>query len=241
MATDFVNEYALLLIKQYFSKPNARAETELVASVFESPYNVMRDFPDAFDVDLAIGDALDKVGKIVGVPRVVPLVLAKIAFGFDENPKARGFADRFNAAVISAPFYDKFTPPYTDQQLNDYDYRLIIKAKIAVNNTSAFIASDERISIQDVIQQAFNGQAYVVDKKGMTLWLYISPLIDLDRLRLLVTLKLLPKPQGVRYHYIIQAAPGQTFGFADNDNAVGFGDRFNPAGSVGVFASKVVL
>lgn len=241
MASQFVNEYALLLIKQYFSKPKARAETELVAENFERAYGVLRDFPDAFDIDLAIGDALDKIGKIVGVLRNVPLVIGKIGFGFDDNPtKARGFWDKFTGG-ISAPFYDKFTPPYTDQQLDDYDYRLIIKAKIAVNNTSAFIASDERISIQDVIQRAFNGQAYVVDKKNMSLWLYITDVIDLDRLRLIVTLKLLPKPQGVRYDLIVQYTPFETFGFIDNPDARGFADKFNPAGGGGVFAEKVIL
>jgi hypothetical protein len=239
MPSDFVNDYALLLIKQYFSKPNARAEIETIAENFERPYNIMRQFPDALDVDLAIGDALDKVGKIVGVPRNVPLVIGKIAFGFDDNPtKARGFDDKFGPA-ISAPFYDKFTPPYTDQQLNDFDYRFIIKAKIAVNNTSAFIDSDERISIQDVIQRAFNGQAFVVDKKNMSLWLYITPAIDLDRLRLITALKLLPKPQGVRYDLIVQAAPALTFGFDDNPLALGFGDTFG--NKTGYFANKVIL
>jgi hypothetical protein len=238
MPSDFVNDYALLLIKQYFSKPNARAEIETIAENFERPYNAMRQFPDALDVDLAIGDALDKVGKIVGVPRNVPLVVEKIAFGFDDNPKSRGFNDKF-AVVVSAPFYDKFSPPYTDQQLDDFDYRFMIKAKIAVNNTSAFIDSDERISIQDVIQRAFDGEAYVVDKKDMSLWLYISPAVDLDRLRLIVALKLLPKPQGVRYDAIIQADDADTFGFEDNAYTVGFGDKFGDYS--GYFASKVII
>lgn len=238
---DFVTEYAMLLIKQYFTKPKAKAEVELLAGSFERVFNLLAEFPERFDVDQAVGDQLDKIGKIVGVSRNVPLVIGKIAFGFSDNPtKARGFDDKFGVA-ISAPFYDKFTPPYTDQQLDDFMFRRIIKAKIAVNNTSAFMASDERISIQDVIQTAFNGQAYVIDKKEMSLWLYISPSVDLDQLRLIVTSNLLPKPQGVRYSFIIQAAPSQTFGFKDNPNSLGFGDRFNPAASVGVFASKVIL
>lgn len=238
--TTFVDEYTLLLITQYYSKAKARAEIEAIAGAFEQPYNVMRDFPDAFDVDEAVGDQLDKVGAIVGVPRTVPLVLAKIAFGFVDNVNSRGFYDKFVPA-ISAPFYDKFTPPFTDQQLNDFDYRFLIKAKIAVNNTTAYISSDERISIQQVIQQAFDGKAYVVDKKAMTLWLYISPEIGLDRLRLLVTLNLLPKPQAVRYNLIIQAEPGETFGFADCLNAITWDDKFSPSPDGGRFADKVIL
>lgn len=240
MATPFTTEYALLLIKQYFSKPKARAEIELMIGQFEKVYEILRQFPDKFDVDLAVGDQLDKVGKIVGISRNVAQVLAKIAFGFDDNANAKGFANKFGV-VDAAPFYDKFTPPYTDQQLNDFTFRRMIKAKIAVNNTSAFMASDERTSIQQVIQQAFNGEAYVIDKKAMTLWLYVSPSVNLDQLRLILALKLLPKPQGVRYSVIIQAAPSMTFGFADNANSLGFGDSFNPGASVGVFASKVIF
>jgi len=239
--SEFVRQYAELLITQYYSKPKARAEIEATVGSFENAYGIYRDFPDAFDVDLAVGDQLDKVGKIVGVPRNVPLVIGKIGFGFDGNPKARGFADKSNPTRESAPFYNKFTPPYTDQQLNDFDYRLIIKAKIAVNNTSAYMASDERISVQDVIQQAFNGKAYVIDKQNMSLWLYISPSIDLDRLRLLLTLKLLPKPQGVRYDYIIQAEPSGTFGFSNNVNAKGLASKSDPSRQGGLFARKVLI
>lgn len=240
MASNFLTEYTLLLIKQYFGKPKAKAETQMVIGEFERVFEILRTFPDRFDVDLAIGDQLDKVGKIVGISRNVPLVIAKIAFGFDDNVNSKTFGDKF-AVVDAAPFYDKFTPPYTDQQLDDFTFRRLIKAKIAVNNTSAYIASDERTSIQEVIQAAFNGQAYVIDKKNMTLWLYISPAVNLDQLRLILALKLLPKPQAVRYSVIIQAAPSMTFGFADNVNALGFGDSFNPGANNGVFASKVIF
>lgn len=240
--SDFVKEYTELLIKQYFTKPKARGEIEATVSMFENAYSVIRDFPDEFDVDTATGDRLDKIGKIVGVPRNVPFVVGKIGFGFSDNPdKARGFYDLFAPLTVSAPMIDLFSPPYTDQQLEDFDYRFLIKAKISVNNASAFMVSDDRITIQDVIQQAFNGNAYVIDRRNMSFSLYITPAIELDRLRLLFVLKLLPKPQGVSYDEIVQAKPSETFGFSDNANSLGFGDLFNPAASVGFFANKVVL
>ena len=194
----FIEEYAKLIVKQYYSKPKARSEIEFKIAEFEKLYNIINTFPDEFDIDLAYGDRLDKIGKIVGVSRSVSEVVDKIGFGFEENSNARGFADKFNILDSSAPFIEKFTPEYTDLQLDDTTYRIIIKAKIAVNNTSAYMVSDERISIQQVIQSAFQNRAWVVDNYNMSLDLYISPIYEGQYLRLINNLNLLPKPHGDR-------------------------------------------
>lgn len=237
----FESEYRDLLIKQYWQQPNARAEIELQAGTWARVFEWLDSFPDAFDLDLATGDRLDIIGRIVGLPRLVPFVLPKIAFGFDENPNARGFDDKFMALAGSAPFLDKFEQPYTTLQLNDNDYRFFIRAKVSRNAGSGYMVSDTEISIQDVINTTFDGAAYVVDKKDMSLALYVSPVYDLDRLRAVQRLGLLPKPQGVRYDIIVQAAPGETFGFSDNPNALGFADKFDLANQPGGrFAIKVI-
>ena len=62
----FIQEYAKLIVKQYYSKPKARAEIEFKIGEFEKLYNIINTFPDEFDIDLAYGDRLDKIGKIVG-------------------------------------------------------------------------------------------------------------------------------------------------------------------------------
>jgi len=237
--TPFIDEYIKLIIKQYYNKPKARAEVEFKIAEYEKLYNVIDSFPDEFDVDTAWGDRLDKIGKIVGVGRSVSEVVDKIGFGFEENSNARGFADKFNILDSSAPFVEKFTPEYTDLQLDDPTFRLIIKAKIAVNNTSAYMVSDNRISIQDVISSAFQNRAWVVDNYNMSLDLYISPAYEGQYLRLIKRLKLLPKPQAVRYNQIVSAEPTQTFGFQDNKNALGFGDKFGE--SDGYFANRIIL
>lgn len=237
--SDFVDQYLLLLIKQYYSKPKARAEIEMKVREYEKLYNIISTFPDEFDVDQAYGHRLDLIGKIVGVSRNVDEVVDKIGFGFDGNDNARGFADKDDATVVSAPFIEKFTPEYTDLQMDDPTYRLIIKAKIAVNNTSAYMVNDERISMQEVIQTAFENRAWVVDNYNMSLDLYVSPVFETQRLRVINKLNLLPKPQGVRYNQIINAERTQTFGFDDNEYSLGFGDKFGS--NNGYFATKVIL
>jgi len=240
--TDYTKEYVNLLIKQYWNKPNASAEIELQAGTWERIANLLRSFPEEFDVDVATGDRLDIIGRIVGINRIVPLVVPKIAFGFDENDNARSFDDKFAPLADRAPFAEKFARQYTDLELDDPTYRIFIKAKIAKNVGDPYIATDEGINIQSAVITLFGGLAYVVDNKDMTLTLYVSPTVDEVRLNAILTLDLLPKPQGVRYYLIIQAAPFETFGFADNDGALGFKDKFNPTTEPGGrFANKVVI
>lgn len=222
---DLIEYYQNLLIKEYWEKPNAYAEAGVLASGYGKIYKFYTAIVDGFDLDNAIGAQLDIIGRIVGAPRIVPFVLEKQAFGFSNNDSSVGFASKFDSIRPGAPFQDKFAPLYTSQQLDDFDYRFFIRARIAVNIVGAVMVSDERLSIQDAINTAFEGRAYVLDNQDMSLTLYVAPEIDLDRLRLVRNLGLLPKPQGVRYDLVIQAAPGETFGFSSDADAVGFANK----------------
>ena len=111
-------------------------------------------------------------------------------------------------------------------QLDDFDFRFFIKAKIAVNQGSAYLVSDEYTSIQDVIELLFNGDGYVLDNYDMTLTLYVPYGIPKDRFNLIQKLNLLPKPQGVRYRLFFNGEV-DSFGFEDDLGARGFGSLFD--------------
>lgn len=197
----FESEYRDLLIKQYWDKPNAKAEVAVLIDSWKKVFDFLGAFPAAFDVDEATGDRLDIIGRVVGIRRTSPFVPV----------------------------------------LSDADYRFYIKVKIAKNTGSAFLVSDSRITVQEVIQTAFSGDAYVSDNKNMTLTLYVAPSVDLARIQAIQALGLIPKPQGVRYSIIIQAAPGETFGFSSNPNSKTFADKFDTAYEGGNFAEKVIF
>jgi len=238
----FESEYVNLLIKQYWEKPKANAEIEMKAGVWRKTFEWIDSFSDEFDLDNATGDRLDIIGRIVGISRSVPFAVAKIAFGFNENPNARGFDDKFSPLTDRAPFQDKFERAYTDLQLDDSAYRFFIRGKISKNVGGPYLVDDQGLSIQSAVNTLFEGRAYVIDKKDMSLALYVSPLFNLDQLRAIIRLDLLPKPQGVRYGVIVQAGPGETFGFADNVNSLPFADKFDLINQPGGrFANKVVI
>lgn len=238
----YVTDYRNLLIKQYWEKTKARAEIDLKAGQWEKTYNWLASFIDEFDLDTAYGDRLDIIGKIVGINRIVPLVVAKIAFGFDENPNARGFDDKFTLISNTAPFANKFEPQYTSLELADNEYRLFIKARIAKNIGSPYMADDSGLSMQGAVNTLFNGFAYIVDNFDMTLSLYVSPQFDIEQLRAIINLNLLPKPQGVRYREIVSAWPDESFGFADNPGSQPFADKFDLTNQPGgYFAERLSI
>lgn len=224
-----VEFYRDLIIKQYWDKPNARAEIELKAQYVQALKDVTDEIRKAFELDTATGDRLDKIGEIVGISRVVPFGTPKVLFGFDGDASARGMADLFDPTVESAPFANVFEADRTDTTLNDNEYREFIKLKIAKNNARAVIVGDvDSVSIQDVITQALDGKATVFDGGDMSLTLELSPTIDFSQLDLVLNADLLPSPQGVGYAYLYVAQNG-FFGFEGDATAQGFSDVNDPS------------
>ena len=244
--TDFEKAYIDLLIKQYWQQAKAPAEIRLQSRTWEKAVNWLQSFLQEFNIDIATDDRLDIIGRIVGVNRIVPNVIPepipKIAFGFEENPDSRSFDDKFTPLTDRAPFRNKFEVQYTSLQLDDTSFRFFINAKIAKNIGSPYMADDQGISIQEAVNNLFEGRAYALDIQDMTLRLYVSPLFNIDRLRAILSAGLLPKPHGVDWEFIIQAAPGETFGFADNPDALTWADKFDLENQPGGrFAEKIQI
>lgn len=176
-------EYTNLLIKQYWPKPKARAEIELLAEQFLKVRDFFREIERAFDIDDGKGWWLDIVGKYVELPRIVE-----------------------------------------GEVLSDEEYQPLLTLKAAANTGRAIMASGgEFVSIQDVVQTAFDGKAFVTDNFNMTLTLYVDAEYPVDIIRRSWRTNLLIKPMGVKYAFVISYSPGETFGFSNNPNAVGFG------------------
>lgn len=201
--TDFTDEYVNLLIKQYWDKPRAVAEIELKAATWEIIRDVYADFPAQFDVDANILQSELGLfgGFVLGLSDGSVLgVSGQSAIGerLDIIGKIVGLK---RSAVGNVP---------------DETYRLLLKVKIGQNNASAFLVSDDRITIQDVIELAFNGEGVVIDNQDMSLTLYIeSSTIQPEFINLIVDNNLLPKPQGVRYDVVANTEGLTPFGLSE--------------------------
>lgn len=236
--SDFLNQYLLYLIKQYYEKPKANAEAQLLISAWETYADFIANFGNNFDIDNAEGEVLDLIGRILDLSRQVNDVIPAYFFGFSENPLSKGFSSLNDPLREGGAFFRLTSKTYTDYQLTDIQYRKFLKVKAAKNICSPYLASDEKISLQQVVFDAFDGRAYVVDGKDQTLRLYVSPSIDDDELRLLINLDILPRPITFRYIIYGNAEPGVTFGFSNNPGSKSFGSLNNPSRQEngGVFA-----
>lgn len=198
----FIDQYSILLIKQYWEKPKAKAEIELYARSWYKCYKLLYQFNQQFDLDSAFGKQLDTIGKVVDFDRLVPDLISKVFFGFESNTSAAGFADKFNSARPTAPMRDKFGQQFTSFELDDPDYKFFIRAKILKNASSPFMSHPELVSIQDVVLQVFEGQALAIDNKDMTIFIAYDGTIPDDRINLLRKLDLVPRPTGVDLEYV---------------------------------------
>lgn len=222
---DFIDQYRELLIIQYSDKPKAVAEIDLLTGTWSKVFDFFNAFFTEFDLDQAFGDRLDKIGKIVGVSRIVPEGIVKRYFGFSGVANALPFGE--------APMFDFLNDSlYSSTELNDNQFRFFIRAKITKNITSAYMANDERQSLQESIQFLFKNQAFIVDNKDMTLTVFVSQAFPEEDLLLLQALDLIPSPQGVGIKFVVSIGIDGTFGFSENPNAKTFGE--------GGFASLII-
>ena len=236
MANKLTNEYILYLIKQYYEKPKANAEIRNLLVDWQNQADFIENFGDNFDIDNARGSVLDLIGRIAGLNRQVNNLVQISFFGFSNNPNAKSFTSFSGLIRESATFFRLGQPTYTAYQLQDGEYRKFLKIKIAKNTCSPYLVSDKKISLQQVVFDAFDGLAYVVDNKNQTLTIYVSPEVSAEEAALILQLDILPRPITFGYNIIIQAAFGATFGFSNNPGALGFSSISDPARVGGIFA-----
>ena len=202
--TDFTDEYVNLLIKQYWDKPRAVAEIEGKAATWEAIRDVLASFPAQFDIDadILITELGLSGGFVLGLSGGYVLGVS--------GQSAIGYQLDILGKIVGLP------RSQIGEDISDETYRLLLKVKIGQNSASAFLVSDTRITIQDVIELAFNGEGVVVDNQDMSLTLYIeSETISPDFINLILQNNLLPKPQGVRYDVVANTGGGTPFGYAE--------------------------
>ena len=235
MSNKLTNEYILYLIKQYFEKPKANADIRNGLVDWQNQADFIENFGENFDIDNATGTVLDLIGRIVGLDRQVNDVTPVVFFGFSNNSNARSFSSFSLPVRASAPFFRVGQPTFTAYQLQSNEYRRFLKIKIAKNICSPYLVSDQKISLQQVVFDAFSGLAYVTDRKDQTLSLYISPEISDEEAALILKLDILPRPITFSYN-IFRGVLGGSFGFSNNPSALGFSSISNPSRVGGTFA-----
>lgn len=194
---------------QYRNKPKAVAWYEIVKALGGSVEDAAEAVRKSYDIDSAVGEQLNVIGRIVVAPRsfVGSIPMSPGLFDLTDGDE---FGD--DGAMFSALSIDQ------DGQLSDELYRLVIKAKIVKNNGDATIENilngmNFLLPTADVLR--------VTDGEDMSFSIeFYGQITNLERFALL-NAGLVPKPQAVRFNGFLEGFDMVEFGDVDAE----FGDE----------------
>lgn len=194
---------------QYRDKPKAVAWYAIAKGLGGSVEAAAQAVRKSYDIDTAVGEQLNVIGRIVVAPRsfVGSMPMDPGLFDLTDGDQ---FGDE--EAMFSALTIDQ------DGQLSDELYRLVIKAKIVKNNGDA------------TIENILDGMNFllpkaqvlrVTDGEDMSFSIeFYGEITNLERFALL-NAGLVPKPQAVKFNGFLEGFEMVEFGDVDAE----FGDE----------------
>lgn len=159
------NEYTELIAGAHREKPRFTEWVyQLTEPVLEAR-NGLADMIKQYDIDLAEGKQLDAIGVRVGVSRQLKLRITDVFFAFDD---VDGIG--FDLGIWKTPRDDE----YGITELGDDVYRVLLKAKVALNQYKG-----KNESLDDLLRLVMNAfgvntaQWSYVDKQDMSIDIYV--------------------------------------------------------------------
>ncbi|MEE9653900.1 DUF2612 domain-containing protein [Kluyvera ascorbata] len=214
-----MSKYTDRITNYHATKPKFFDHIDLSTRPFADVSTAMQGFIPAFDLDTAVGVQLDQVGEWIGRTRYVSEPISGIYFAWDTEGLG------YDQGVWQGP-YD---PDNGYTALSDDTYRVILKAKVAINNWDG-----QNESLPDILDTALAGSGLrmqIIDNQDMTISVWVFPDVDIAdvSLELLAAIRqgyLTVKAAGVWSGGIQTPSEGtRFFGFdLDNDYIGGFDD-----------------
>ncbi|WP_347252898.1 DUF2612 domain-containing protein [Leminorella grimontii] len=212
-----MSKYTDLITNYHATKPLFFEHIDLSTRPVADVSGSMSGFITDFDIDTAIGVQLDILGQWIGRTRYVQEPISGIYFAWDTEGLG------YDQGVWQGPF----DPDAGYTSLSDETYRIILKAKIAINNWNG--QNDSLPAILDTATVGSGLRMQIVDNQDMTISIWVFPdttIEDVD-LELLAAIRqgyLTVKAAGVFSGEILTPSEGrQFFGFdIENEYIAGF-------------------
>lgn len=201
-----IQYYANLLIIQYNGLPKAQATIALYAQTLLAS-NIVLQVQNAYDIDTAVGDQLDVIGKYVGVNRFYSEIVLTNYFSLvpqsahaalPTSPPQWGFGTQatfenydYNGTLI----YDDIVT--STNSLSDSNFRILIKLAILRNNMNF---SHEAI---DAAMWGLFGDMIRPESTGNMAMQYFIAGAETTLVQAMISKGVLPKPMGVRLSAVI--------------------------------------
>lgn len=184
-----MSKYTDRITNYHRGKPLFVEHVDLSTRPLSDISDAMYGLISAFDIDEAIGVQLDALGEWIGRSRIVSQPISGVYFSFD----TAGLG--WDQGVWQGP-YD---PDAGYTSLSDDTYRIILKAKIAINNWDG-----QNDSLPSILETALDGSGLkmqIVDNQDMTISVWVFPEVDISQ----VSLELL---SAIRQGYLTVKAAG---------------------------------
>jgi hypothetical protein len=222
---EIVNYYVNLLIKQFYDKPKARATIYAVVRQLIADQLPLA-IQNGFDIETSVGKQLDILGKYIGGSRRIQGQI--IAYGYFNFTSYNGvgfdlfgFGDYVTPQTGQHPFLSYQDAQLSVYDLNDNDYRSVLKFLIIANNSR----SSTKL-ITEAVYNYFGNDILVVDNKDMTMTVLFKTSIDF-LLRTLLKKDWFPRPAAVAINAFSLPSINNIFSFRTYAAQQGNAGTFN--------------
>lgn len=206
-------DYLNLVTSQFREQPNYTAMISADVATQVQVQTLLQQMIPLFDVDVAVGDQLDIIGKWVGVSRSIAIPIPGVYFTWDGDFTVGWEYGTWQPSSL----------PSDVTVLPDDAYRVLIKAKIAANQwdgtTTGAYAIWDRVFTETTI--------LIQDNQDMTYALaVVGGIIDSLTLALITGGYIPLKPEGVRVSaYYVSVDDGPVFGWDVGTDLLGGWDE----------------
>ncbi|WP_312062216.1 DUF2612 domain-containing protein [Pantoea septica] len=184
-----MSKYTDLITNYHRGKPLFVDHVDLSTRPLTDTSTVLQNLLTAFDIDSAIGVQLDVLGEWIGRTRIVSQPISGVYFSLDTDGVG------WDQGIWQGP-YD---PDAGFTSLSDDTYRIVLKAKIAINSWDG-----QNDSLPAILETALEGSGLrmqIVDNQDMTISVWVFPEVDISQ----VSLELLA---AIRQGYLTVKAAG---------------------------------
>lgn len=163
-----MSKYTDRITNYHRGKPLFVEHVDLSTRPLSDVSSAMYGLISAFDIDDAVGIQLDALGEWIGRSRIVSQPIAGVYLSFDTDGLG------WDQGVWQGP-YD---PDSGFTSLSDDTYRIVLKAKIAINNWDG-----QNDNLPPILEAALEGSGLkmqIVDNQDMTISVWLFPETDIS-------------------------------------------------------------
>lgn len=167
-----MSKYTDRITNYHRGKPLFVDHVDLSTRPLTDTSTALQNLLTAFDIDSAVGVQLDVLGEWIGRSRIVSQPISGVYFSFDTTGLG------WDQGVWQGP-YD---PDAGFTSLSDDTYRIVLKAKIAINNWNG-----QNDTLPPILETALEGSGLkmqIVDNQDMTISVWVFPETDISNVSL---------------------------------------------------------